>query len=100
MMLRLSLKPMQKRSLLRGVPLSFLLAVLITAGTTVWFPKGDASINNIVFPLFSLPVLWLACLYPMVFMTDRRRLKIGLGLLAGVHGGLILYKFLTVALSS
>ncbi len=39
-------------------PATFLLAVIVMLGMAIWFPKGEAQVDNIVLPMVAFPLIW------------------------------------------
>lgn len=76
------------RGLLAG-PVCFIVAFLVMAGASLWYPQGPAQINNIAVPIVVFPAIWAALFFYL--MLDRRlgRAWTVAVVLLAVHAGLI-----------
>lgn len=85
-------KPGKGRAWSRGIlagPVCFIVAALVMAGASLWYPDGAAHINNIVVPIAVFPAIWAVLFFYL--MLDRklgRAWTVAMVLLV-VHAGLI-----------
>jgi len=84
-------RPRTARWLLAG-PGAVFASVLIMAAMPKWWPEGAAGVDNLVFPLILLPMIWAAVFF-YACLTER------LGRAAAVIGGLIVVNLGVVVLS-
>lgn len=77
-----------------SVTWAFLVAAVIVAGATRWFPRGAAEIDHIVVPAVSFPLVWLGLVVGLL-VAQRRVRAWGLsGLAAAGSMGAIFWGFL------
>ena len=75
-------------------PGAVIVALVVMAGMTLWLPRGNAGIDNLVLPLVLVPLLWAGLFFHACLDRKLARVAIAaLGLLIG-HGGLVAHKFL------
>ncbi len=75
-------------------PGAFLAALVIMTGMATWVPKGAGGVDNIILPLFFLPLIWSALFFHACLDRRLRRVAIiavGLGV---VNGGMVARVFL------
>lgn len=63
------------RALLAG-PFAVILAVLVLAGSPLWFPPGPANVDHIVLPLIALPGVWAILFFHA--LLDRSLMRVTL----------------------
>ncbi len=60
-------------------PVTLIIAVFIMAAMSLWFPKGQAGIDHLVFPLVLFPLIWATVFFYVVL--DRHLKRVGLVML-------------------
>lgn len=75
-------------------PVAFVLAILVMLGMSVWFPKGQAQVDNIILPMIVFPLIW-AILFFYAYLDRRlKRATYFFLALAAVHFGILVSYFL------
>lgn len=70
-------------------PATLIISVLAMAATSLWFPEGDARINNLVVPMVLFPLFWACIFFYVLLERELRRLYLIMLLLFLVNGGLV-----------
>lgn len=75
-------------------PVAFILAMLVMLGMAIWFPKGAASIDNIVLPLVIFPLIWAIIFFYAYLDKSLKRVAIVFSVLGCLHIALLVSHFM------
>ncbi len=75
-------------------PVAFLLSMITMMGMTVWFPKGEAAVDNIVMPLVLFPIIWAIIFFYAYLDSKIKRVALCFSALAGSHIVLLAFQFI------
>jgi len=70
--------------------LSFVFAVVVTAGATKWMPPGRGGVDHIIVPVVLFPLIWIAFVVPLYASRRRWRGWAAAGVITVVHFGLVI----------
>ena len=74
-------------------PLAFILSIVMMLGMAVWFPKGNAEIDNIVMPLILFPLIWSGVFFFAYLSGSIKKVALWFLLLFLAHVGLLAWHF-------
>jgi hypothetical protein len=57
-----------------ALPLTFVAAILTMASTPLWWPKGTAGIDNLVFSILLFPAFW--AIYVFYSLLDSKPVRV------------------------
>ncbi len=74
-------------------PVAFLLAIVVMLGMAVWFPKGQAQVDNIVLPMIVFPLIWATLFFYAYLEHKPKRTAWLFSALAAVHMAILVSHF-------
>ncbi len=70
-------------------PFGLVTAILIMAAMSLWLPKGQANIDNLVIPVILFPLIWSAVFFYAVLESKVGRAAIVFLITMLINGGLV-----------
>ena len=80
-----------------GGPVALIAAVTTMASTPLWFQKGAAQVDHLVFAIILFPAYWAAAFFYVVMEASVRRAGLVMGALIAFNTALIASSFMGAA---
>lgn len=77
-----------------GGPVALIAAVTTMASTPLWFPKGAAQVDHLVFAIILFPAYWAAAFFYAVMDASVRRAGVAMGAVIALNAALITASFI------
>lgn len=80
-----------------GGPVALIAAVTTMASTPLWFPKGAAQVDHLVFAIILFPAYWAAAFFYVLMDSSVRRAGLVIGAVIALNAALITWSFLNAS---
>lgn len=70
-------------------PVVLLTSLCIMATSSLWLPKGNADLDNLVFPVIAFPLIWGTLFFYGLLSENRGRAALVLLGLLFINGGIV-----------